>query len=73
MGTDHQWAARLSFAKRLDEMVGTREAHVSATGPCSMSSTVTSGSSESREARTQPAVPPSMTREKEHECESWTY
>ena len=61
MGTDHQCAAKLSFAKRFEEMVGTREAHVSATGPCSMSRTVVFGSSDRRDARTQPAVPPAMT------------
>ena len=51
MGTDHQCAARLSFAKRFEEMVGTREAHVSAMGPCSMSRTVAFGSSDRRDAR----------------------
>ena len=43
-------------------MVGTRDAHVSATGPLSSKRTVT-GESESpvrREARTHPAVPPNQ-------------
>ena len=64
LGTDalSNMEQKASFAYKLAEMRGTRDAHVSATRPRSMTSTEVLGSSLRRAARQQPAVPPARGR-----------
>lgn len=57
-GWDHHVRRGPSLLRMLEDSRGTREVHVSATGPRSMTSTDTLGSSLNLEASTQPDVPP---------------
>ena len=67
-GSDHQVEERPESRKMFPDTSGLRDIHVSATGPCSTTSTETLGSSESLEASTQPAVPPTHDNGTQHDA-----